>query len=73
MDRVEVREELTSDSRSNRTAVGSTKNMAPPAVRRGAFGRCVDWILGRSFVLSVLVLALTCDKGDVPDEGEEDW
>lgn len=73
MDREQISAVDPARSGSDKTAIGITAGLVEEASRRGPIGRCVDWLCGWSFIVAVLVMAFTCDEGNIPDPGEDDF
>ena len=66
---IEVHTNFAPDSRPQKTVISLTAGMVDPEVARGKARRCIDWIIGRSFVAAWLILARQYESRDVSPEG----
>lgn len=57
---------------SDKTAIRITAAVADPEARRGPLGRCVDWFLRWTFILTWLVVAKFSKPWQLHDESQED-
>lgn len=72
MDRAKVHVDLAAGDGSDKTVIHSTTGVAKKPVQRGSIGGCIGWLLGRTFVLSWLVLAMFGKPGEVDPVLEDD-
>jgi len=72
MDGKQVFADRAAGSGSDKTAIRITGYVVEAAPRRGKIGRCIDRLVGWSFILTWLVVGYAYDKRNLPDESEED-
>ena len=72
MVRAEIPERRTPYRRPDKAPLDFADDVDPPPVRRGAASRCLDWIITRALVFSVLVLAKIGESRALRDKRKND-